>query len=104
MNITGRIDRSSQGYKRLEEAGEYLVTLKFTTWGKQLCLGCYFEADDGERFYLYAWLQESGDRRGQYCPRECGPNFRYVKDGTRWRITTKLNKKGNVYWATAEER
>jgi len=101
---TGQVSAGLNRYTRLEEAGEYLATLRFTSWGKCLNLGCYFEADDGNRFYLYAWRKESGERHGQYCPREGGPNFRYIELGTRWLITTRLNSKGNIDWVTAEEQ
>ena len=90
-------------YTRLVEEGEFIATLRFTQWGKRLSLGCYFEMDDGNCFYLYAWRIQRGERKDQYCPRDSAPNFRYVMPGTRWIITTKRSKNGNVFWSTAEE-
>jgi len=89
-------------YNRLEEVGEYTATLVNKHWGKRKSLCCYFDTDDGKSFYLYAWRVQSGERVNQYCPRDSSPNFRDVDVGTRWRITTKISKQGNVYWSTAE--
>ena len=92
-----------RGYSRLIEEGEYIATLNFKVWGKRMSLGCYFETDDGKKFYLYAWRIQYGERKDDYCPRDCAINFRDVKPGTRWLIKTRRSSKGNVYWSTAEE-
>lgn len=96
--------RDGKSYKRLQEEGKFLVTLKFRVWGKSMNLGCYFQTDEGSRFYLYAWRIKGGVRDEQYCPRDSEPNFAEVEDDTRWLIETKKSRNGNIYWSTAERQ
>lgn len=109
MNINGvctvyseLIERGVKEYPRLQEVGEFVVTLKFRSWGKRKGLLCYFITDDGQKFHLYAWRIQSGERYEKYCPRDSWPNFAWVEDETKWLIVTKKSKYGNVYWSTAE--
>jgi len=97
-----RIDKSNIGTLLLQE-GEFIATFILKAWGERIRLRCYFLTDDGKNFYLNAWRVQSGERKDQYCPRDSAPNFRHVKPGTRWLITTKRSKNGNVFWSTAEE-
>lgn len=98
------VERGVKDYPRLQEAGRFLVTLKFRSWGKNNSLICYFETDDRQTFHLYAWRIQGGERSECYCPRDSWPNFATVEDETRWIIETKISRTGNLFWATAEKQ
>lgn len=98
------LERGAKDYPQMQEEGKYLATLKFRGWGKSKALICYFETDDGRKFNLYAWRIQGGERNECYCPRDCGPNFAWVEDGTEWLIETKKSRNGNVFWSTAEKQ
>lgn len=89
-------------YVLLRKEGEFIVTLKYRYWGKQLNLGCYFLSSDGEKFFLYAWRRKliNGEH---YCPRISNLGFENVEDNTKWIITARKNKNGNVVWLDAKE-
>ena len=97
-----RIDKSDIGTLFIEE-GEFIATFVLKAWGERNRLRCYFFTDDGKNFYLNTWRVQSGERKDQYCPRDSAPNFRNVELGTRWLITTKSSRNGNVFWSKAEE-
>ena len=93
----------ANGYHFLQEPGEYRATLKFRTWGERMRLRCYFIADDGQKFYINAWRRQGGPMVNCYCPRDNGPDFEKVPDGTNWLITMKNSRNGNVFWSAAEQ-
>ena len=111
MNIHGvltvedeKIDAGLREYHWLKEEGEYIAILKNRAWLKlkNPCLGCYFESEDGTKFYLHAWRTPLA-KGEHYCPRNSDVWFETTNDETKWRLTLKTSKNGNVFWATAEE-
>lgn len=89
-------------YEYLETPGEYAAILRHRAWGNKGSLACCFETDDGTKFRLYVWSNVNKDGL-HYCPKKSSIDFRYVKDGTRWKITAALTRTGKVKWDLAEQ-
>ena len=63
MNLYGiltsyeeRMKANLQRYQRPEKAGTFRLRLDHRTWGKHMCLFCYFtDLDTGEKIRLACW-------------------------------------------------
>lgn len=57
-----RMKANLQQYQRPEKAGTFLVRLDHRTWGKHMCLFCYFtDMDTSEKIRLACW-RGAGER------------------------------------------
>lgn len=94
-----RMKANLQQYQRPEKAGIFRLRLDHRTWGKHMCLFCYFtDLDTGEKIRLACW-RGAGER---YAPRKCTIDFAKVRDRTVWRCTLAANVYGIIDWIDAE--
>ena len=94
-----RMKANLQQYQRPEKAGIFRLRLDHRTWGKHMCLFCYFtDLDTGEKIRLACW-RGAGER---YAPRKCTIDFAKVRDRTGWRCTLAANVYGIIDWIDAE--
>lgn len=94
-----RIKANLQRYQRPEKAGTFRQRLDHRTWGKHMCLFCYFtDLDTGEKIRLACWSC-AGER---YAPRKCTIDFAKVRDHTCWSCTLAANVYGIIDWINAE--
>ena len=94
-----RMKANLQQYQRPEKAGTLRLRLDHRTWGKHMCLFCYFtDLDTGEKIRLACW-RGAGER---YAPRKCTIDFAKVRDRTFWSCTLAANVYGIIDWIDAE--
>ena len=94
-----RMKANLQRYQRPEKAGTFRLRLDHRTWGKHMCLFCYFtDLDTGEKIRLACW-RGAGER---YAPRKSDIDFAKVRDRTAWRCTLTANAYGDINWTDAK--
>lgn len=55
-NYEERMEANLEQYSRPEKAGTFNLRLDYRTWGKRMCLFCYFtDEDTGEKIRLACW-------------------------------------------------
>ena len=74
-----RMKANLQRYQHPEKAGTFRLRLDHRTWGKHMCLFCYFtDMDTSEKIRLACW-RGAGER---YAPRKSDIDFAKVRDRT----------------------
>lgn len=84
--------------------GTWTATLDNKIWGKNMCLGCYFTADDGRKFRLTAFRCRDGTGAGRWYTARDGQfdlSDKGIKAGQRFALTTGVNGRGNQAWISA---
>lgn len=94
-----RMKANLQWYQRPEKAGTFRLCLDHRTWGKHMCLFCYFtDLDTGEKIRLACW-RYAGKR---YAPCKSTIDFAKVRDHTCWNCTLAANVYSTIDWINAE--
>ena len=99
-NYEERMEANLEQYSRPEKAGTFHLRLDYRTWGKRMCLFCYFtDEDTGEKIRLACWR----NAKAHYAPRKCTAiDFARVRTDSLWRCTLEEDTKGNINWVMAE--
>ena len=99
-NYEERMEANLEQYSRPEKAGTFNLRLDYRTWGKRMCLFCYFtDEDTGEKIRLACWR----NAKAHYAPRKCTAiDFARVRTDSLWRCTLEEDTKGNINWVMAE--
>lgn len=75
-NYEERMEANLEQYSRPEKAGAFHLRLDYRTWGKRMCLFCYFtDEDTGEKIRLACWRNAKEHYAPLYYPRlRSGPH------------------------------
>ena len=100
-NYEERMEANLEQYSRPEKAGTFHLRLDYRTWGKRMCLFCYFtDEDTGEKIRLACWR----NAKEHYAPRKCTDiDFARVPTNSLWRCTLEADARGNINWVMAEK-
>lgn len=87
-------------YSYPKSSGSFSGILKYRRWHRyKRMLQCYFDTDDGHKYILSVWWEKKGI---PFCPKETTISFYDgVCNGTKWKCSYYLNKKGFINWRTA---
>ncbi|MBN4074418.1 MAG: hypothetical protein COA82_01135 [Alkaliphilus sp.] len=88
-------------YKNYIDPGEYIATLKIKTWGKNLCLHCYFLTENKEKVRLTVF---SANSRGiPYSPTKGSLDMsdENIKIGNVFCLKIGKSKSGKTVWEKA---
>lgn len=82
-------------YSNEFQNGEYLVTLDMKSWGKTLCLHCYFTTDDGDKIILTAY-----EYNGKYSPDKFSIDMSdtNIKIGDKFKVEVGKTNNGRAKW------
>lgn len=80
------------------EAGSFQGRLDFRVWSKRTpALHCYFTTTVGKKICLPVYFENN------YRPKEEGPSFDYVEDGSIWECEYVMSRNGTTRWIRAKK-
>jgi len=89
-------------YNNASPLGTFRAHLDFKIWCKLPALRCFFTAEDGLKFSLYANRAKANPR--WYSPRDGSLDMSDPDATGKWyELATDLNSKGNIAWLSAME-